>query len=184
MNILCEATHDTPIFSLEGKILAAKAVDVYDGDTATFCVLLKDEVCAFKMRLSGIDTPEMRPSRSSSTRNEEKAASRYVRNRLIQLLTDQDVDLYRSYSRRAIRELMARSRKLVYLKCGKAGKFGRVLVHVFLNRDDVQTKELCFNRTLIREGLAYRYHGDTKNDDFHSYFDSEVLAGVLRHSAC
>ena len=53
MNLLLESTNETvPLFSLEGKLLPAKAVDIYDGDTATFCVLLNGEVCKFKMRLS------------------------------------------------------------------------------------------------------------------------------------
>ena len=37
---LLEASYDeTPDFSLEGQVLKAKAVDVYDGDTASFAFL-------------------------------------------------------------------------------------------------------------------------------------------------
>ena len=132
-SLKCCTNDSVNLFSLRGKTLLAKAVDVYDGDTATFCVYLSGELCKFKMRLSGIDTPEMRPSRSSPHRDDEKKAAKYVRNRLLQLVTDQDVELEKNYSKREIATMLSENRKLVHLSCGKAGKFGRTLVHVFLD---------------------------------------------------
>ena len=161
---------NTPFFTLEGRVFRAKAVDVYDGDTATFVLELHGSFYAYKMRLSGIDTPEIRVSKQSPTRVEEKRAAIYTRNRLLQFMCDQDIDLNTAYTRGQVRALLAKNRKLVWLKCGKAGKFGRTLVHVFLAEEDVGAKERCLNKRLVREGLAYPYHGGKKNNDFRSYF--------------
>ena len=50
---------NTPKFSLENRILPAKCLDIYDGDTATFGVIISGDLYKFSMRLSGIDTPEI-----------------------------------------------------------------------------------------------------------------------------
>ena len=62
------------------------------------------------------------------------------------------------------------NRKIVYLKCGKFGKFGRCLVKVFINKDDLEDKTKSVNKTLLNENLAYKYYGGTKNNDFTSYY--------------
>ena len=111
MNTLRESSDQgVSLFSLQGKILPAKVVDLYDGDTATCCILLSDEICKFKMRLSGIDTPEIRPSKSNPNRELEKKAARYVRNRVLDLVTDQNIDLNKTYSKKEIKELLANNR--------------------------------------------------------------------------
>ena len=64
MDKLLNSTYDnTSIFSLEGKTLSAKCVDIYDGDTLTLTVSIAGNIYKFKMRLSGIDTPEIRPKK-------------------------------------------------------------------------------------------------------------------------
>ena len=59
-----EAGPHTPLFSLEGRTLQVKVIDAYDADTVTVALTLGEELCAFKVRLTGIDTPEMRPPRA------------------------------------------------------------------------------------------------------------------------
>ena len=69
---------NTPKFSLENRILPAKCLDIYDGDTATFGVVINNELYKFSMRLSGIDTPEIRPRRNNPNRDAEKKAAKYL----------------------------------------------------------------------------------------------------------
>ena len=89
---------NTQKFSLENRILPAKCLDIYDGDTATFGVIINHELYKFNMRLSGIDTPEIRPRKNNPNRDSEKKAAKYVRNRVLQLITDQEIDLNKNYT--------------------------------------------------------------------------------------
>lgn len=171
---------NTPTFSLENKVVTAKCLDLYDGDTGTFAIELYDTVYKFKMRLSGIDTPEMRPPKNQSDRDIEKKAARYVRNRLLQLLLheNEEVDLKKKYSKNEIRKKLAKHGRTVFLQCGKAGKFGRCLIKIFLCEEDLADKNKSLNKILIRENLAYVYHGGTKNNDFKTYFSLDPTAYI------
>ena len=93
----------------------------------------------------------------------------YVRNRFLQLVVDQEIDLTKSIRKRKSNNFK-NNRKIVYLKCGKFGKFGRCLVKVFINKDDLEDKTKSVNKTLLNENLAYKYYGGTKNNDFTSYY--------------
>ena len=171
MDKLLNCSYDnTPKFSLDGKTLESKCIDIYDGDSATFAVIVNGELYKFKMRLSGIDTPEIRPSKNNPNREEEKNAAIYVRNRFLQLVVDQEIDLTKKYKKKEVKQILKDNRKIVYLKCGKFGKFGRCLVKVFINKDDLEDKTKSVNKTLLNENLAYKYYGGTKNNDFTSYY--------------
>lgn len=80
------ATHQTaPRRSLRGKVLECKVLDCYDGDTITVAIFYPgtDDLCSVRVRLVGIDTPELRKSRSDPDRelhiSAAKAARRWVR---------------------------------------------------------------------------------------------------------
>ena len=53
--------NDVPLFSLEGRKVWVKVVGVYDADTCRVVLFLEGKLSQFSVRLSGIDTPEMRP---------------------------------------------------------------------------------------------------------------------------
>lgn len=134
----------TKRISFEGQTLLAKPLSVYDGDTANFAVRCLDGIYKFRMRLARINTPEMNSS--------EGTAAISARNRLIELLSDQSIDLDRHYSRKEIKEIFNQSKKLVQLKCGKMDKFGRCLVDIFQTED-----YLNINDVLVKENLATVY---------------------------
>ena len=73
---------NTSEFTFNSKIFLAKCVSVYDGDTITvafkpFCDYGNNSIYRYNIRLSGVDTPEIR------TRNkEEKARGIYARDLL------------------------------------------------------------------------------------------------------
>ena len=92
--LLQKATKDSvPEFSLEGQKLLAKVVGVYDADTCRVVFFLHDRPVRFSVRLTGIDTPEMRPSRNKPNRDLEKKLAVRARNRLIQLVTSVEINL-------------------------------------------------------------------------------------------
>lgn len=67
-------------FALKGRHVV-QIVDVHDGDTLTFILVLGDTPLKLSLRLLGIDTPEM----AGETAQERKDAS-LARKRLIELL--------------------------------------------------------------------------------------------------
>ena len=171
INLLkCSTNDNVKNFSLCNKTFTSKCVSIYDGDTATFSILLHNQLYKFKMRLSGIDTPEMRPSKKKHNRELEKKASIISRNRLLQLVTDQEIQLNMAYSRKEIRDILDRNRKLIYIKCGKYGKYGRCLVKLYNTEKDTKS----FNNVLVEEGYAYKYYGGKKINDFTNYFRVDI----------
>ncbi|WP_218841818.1 thermonuclease family protein [Winogradskyella ursingii] len=88
----------------------AKIIDVYDGDTVTAMVDLGFlHFQQMKLRLYGIDTPELR--------GPERERGLEVRDILREMILDQDV-IINSYK-------------------DKQGKYGRYLANIFLNGIDI-----------------------------------------------
>jgi micrococcal nuclease len=124
--LLKDCTDDnTDEFSLAGETYEAKCVDVYDGDTIT--VVMKPKIdtkySKFKIRLLGIDTPEIR------TRDiEEKQLGYIARDFLQQKILN----------------------KIVTIKCGEFGNFGRLLGVVLLDDENI-------NELMLADGYAVPY---------------------------
>jgi len=130
--------NDTPLFSLDGKFLQCKVVNVYDGDTCKVVFPMNDKMYRWYVRLSGYDTPEMRPPRSQENRDEEIAAAKLAKKFLIEQVMGEE--------------------QLVYIKCGEFDKYGRLLGTLFLEEDS----ETSVNDLMIKEGHGYAYDGGTK----------------------
>ena len=75
--------NDTPLFSLEDMYLQCKVVNVYDGDTCKVVFPMNGKLYRWNVRLSGYDTPEMRPPKSQENREEEIAAAKEAKKFLI-----------------------------------------------------------------------------------------------------
>ena len=52
---------NTPEWNLNNRKFKAKVLKVYDGDTLWAAIYLERKVYRMKIRLAGIDTPEMKP---------------------------------------------------------------------------------------------------------------------------
>lgn len=101
-------------FTFVGKTKKAKIIDVYDGDTCTIAMWVGLQKYSFKLRLFGIDTPELR------TKNlEEKEAGLKARDYLISLILNKKV-------------------KIVF--ADKEEKFGRLLGTIYLNGININEK--------------------------------------------
>lgn len=95
------------------NIILGKVIKVYDGDTITIATKLTNdmpEIYRFNVRLSGIDTPEIK-----SKNKNEKEKAKIVRDNLSDLILN----------------------KIVYVKNIKTEKYGRLLANVFYGDIDI-----------------------------------------------
>lgn len=143
----------TPIWSLEGRNLWARLVDMYDADTLTIILPLQSGYFRFSSRVFGIDTSEMK-----SKLSENKATANRARNRMLQLCNVPSIDLNKAYTRKEVQSLLSKDVYLVWVRCRDWDKYGRLMIQVYASEKD--TKEL--GSILIDENLAYPYYGETK----------------------
>ncbi len=137
--ILKSSTKKTQKFTLEGCIKLCKVVDVYDGDTCRVVFNHNGQINKWNIRMTGYDSPEMRPSKSLPNRDEIKAKAKEAKVYLKSLICNSD-------------------EQLVYLKCGEFDKYGRLLGEIYVNQNDQES----VNQLMIKDGYAYEYHGGTK----------------------
>lgn len=133
----------------------AKIVDVYDADTVTVALELEGRVVRVPVRITGLDTPEIRPRRSSSLRLLEARAARRSRDALVSMCTG--VPLSGRQTRRSIRAVLGDSGRLVRLEPSGFDKYGRVLGDIRLD-DGIS---LCDR--LLSEGWARAYDGGARS---------------------
>jgi endonuclease YncB( thermonuclease family) len=143
ITILKKTTNDIPEFSLKGYNTAAKIVDVYDGDTCKAVLFLDNKLTKFTIRMNGYDTPEIR------TNNEiEKIygiAAKIIVSRMI-------------------------LNKIVYIKCDKWDKYGRLLANIYMK---TPKEMICLNEWIITNRLGVKYEGKTK-DNFIPYLGNNI----------
>lgn len=134
------AEFSLPKFQLKDPRLwfyRAFVIRVVDGDTAIlYTDLGKHEYSIMKVRLAGIDAPELRPRvGSQEQRAQEKVLAEKATNRLKALIEGKEI----------------------VIRTEKTGKFGRWLAHLYLP----ENLDVTANALLLEEGLAVRY-GDPR----------------------
>lgn len=126
-----------PLYKLNG-IFKAKVVDVYDGDTVTVILINKCGFEKHKLRLYGIDTPEMAPRLNDPNRENIKKNAKLAKNKLQELILNKNVSL-----------------NLIGYD-----KYGRLLGTIY-------KKNFCskinINKFMLDNGYAKEYYGGTKN---------------------
>lgn len=121
-----------PKLSYDGQTFMSRISpkDCYDGDTCWICIKLNNKLKKIKCRLANIDCPEMRPKKGSDRQKAiEKEKAIKARDELRRLVEGQ----------------------LIKVKCGKFGKYGRVLVTLHTS------KGICINDHLVEKGFAKKY---------------------------
>ena len=131
----------TPSLSLDGYYSIAKVVSVYDGDTCRVVIPYKNDFYKWNVRLDGYDTPEMRPSKNKPNRDKEIAAAKEAKKYLIS-------------------QVMNTPDQLIFIKCKKFDKYGRLLADIFQNMSDT----VSVNDLMVQNGHGYRYNGGTKKE--------------------
>lgn len=122
--------NDAPNFSqcLVNQYVEAKIVSIYDGDSVKAIFQFNNSMYKWNCRLTGIDTPEIR----TSDQNEKKYGY-FVRNKLRNKILN----------------------KVVKMKCGSFDKYGRLLVEIIYDEDNI-------NKWLIENSYAFPYYGGKK----------------------
>lgn len=121
---LIQAAKTVGKFTLEGEHKKALVIDIYDGDTITVVFKHFDKINWWKVRLLGINSPEIRPSRSIKNRNEIITAAKNSRDYLSNLILN----------------------KIIYLQCDNFDSFGRILANIYLTKEDLLTND--FSKTV------------------------------------
>jgi len=154
-------THNVPPFSLSGSCTIGKIVEMYDGDTCKIAIPLFEQIYKFNCRLTGIDTPEMKPKMNSNNRDEEINAAHRARNFLLNLSTNCDeIDLSLHLKKTECEQLLQKNTKIISVVCGEFDKYGRLLVELY--DENAEPDAISYNQRLITGGYAKSYSGGTK----------------------
>lgn len=136
---------------------------VYDGDTISILVPMKISIYdmvehdkinirsdtnptnkivlnKIRVRLYGIDAPELKPSKNMPNRNEHIAKAKKSKDFLSNLILN----------------------KIVKVNFLSNDKYGRPLVKLYI--DDADIKNIYINDLIIEKGYAVEYYGKTKNN--------------------
>jgi len=154
--LLRDSACDAPMFTLAGQTFVARVISVYDGDTMTCVLMFHGIPQRFKVRVVGIDCPEMKPPLAQKNREDEKEAAKRARARVVALVLGYSVTVDCNDV-----ELLKANKKLVTLVCGNFDKYGRLLADVFPEQSLTP-----ISQTLLSEGHAVlvgeapRLHGE------------------------
>lgn len=149
-------TADIAVRTFAGQTRLAKIIDVYDGDTVTAICRLDsvERFKKYKIRLSGVDAPEIRPLRSIENHDLHVAAAIQVKHDLSALIYD----------------------KVVEIDFEHEEKFGRNLGTIFTLLPD-GTRDRNVNQWLLDTGRVLSYGGGTKHE-----FDADRLKAIINKS--
>jgi endonuclease YncB( thermonuclease family) len=145
-------------FSLNNIKTIGKVVEIYDGDTCKIVLITNNMLYKFNCRLIGLDTPEMKPSLTKNNRELEISNAYRSRNRLIKLSTSCNIDIDSTIKKQDCKMVIDSNTKIITVFCHEFDKYGRLLVSLYNNEDDV----ISYNDTLISEGFAKKYDGKHK----------------------
>ena len=156
MTSLEECTKEIPEFSLCGLTLQGKVVECYDADTCKIVLPVLNNLYKFTCRLNGIDTPEMKPSKTKPNRDQEIVWAKKARAELLKLICNNESFNNLDIKKDDIIKILENNKNLITVKCLEFDKYGRLLVELYNNN----TKS--FNDILVEKNMAVQYTGGTK----------------------
>jgi endonuclease YncB( thermonuclease family) len=112
-----DLTQPCSLLTLEGQTCLCYCVSVYDGDTCTVNIYSHGAVHMWKVRLLGFDSPEIRPTRagrSEASVLEEQHHAQVCKKLLSELILH----------------------KTCVIQCGAFEKYGRLLGHLYVRKED------------------------------------------------
>jgi endonuclease YncB( thermonuclease family) len=157
---------DCPCIDLDGVSTIGKMVDVYDGDTGNLLLVWQGRIAPkggvrydeggtihqFRVRLSGYDSPEMRPPKNCEDREAKIAVAHVARDTLWELCTSNST--IRPIDRGVLHDSLLR------VQCGRFDKYGRLLVTLYAKLDG--SNEVSINQLMIDKSMGYPYFGGKK----------------------
>ncbi len=115
------------------NMLSSNEVDIKSDNNKSNCIYFND----IKIRLYGIDTPEIKPVKNLPNRDEHikkaKEAKDFLSNQILG--------------------------KIIKVEFLSNDKYGRPLAKIYINN-------ICLNDLMIEKGYAKKYDGGTKQSDF------------------
>uniref|UniRef100_A0A6C0E0Z4 TNase-like domain-containing protein n=1 Tax=viral metagenome TaxID=1070528 RepID=A0A6C0E0Z4_9ZZZZ len=151
---------NTEYFTLKGKSMYGRLVDVLDGDSIKVVISLFDRCYKFNVRLNGIDTSEMKSKRDV---NKERAME--AREMVCSLVTGKSNTYVGGLTRKEIQKMLDDNVYILWLECHEFDKYGRLLADVYIDYVDTEAQtngRKSINEELVKCNLAYRYSGKTK----------------------
>ena len=145
----------TPLFSFNGFRTEARVVNVIDGDTIAVVFSTFNQYYKFHLRINGIDTCEIH------SKNEIlKTKALKAKNRMIDLLYAEEIMKKEEVKNtKEIIDLFEKKVCIIWLECLEFDKYGRLLGNIFIT-----DKKINVANVLLKENLAYEYHGGKKED--------------------
>ena len=137
---LMNSTKETKDFSLKGKYKKCKVVDVYDGDTCKVVFYCRGKLDKWVIRMADYDAPEMRPRLNNPSREIIIFKAKRSRDYLAKLIMND---------------------RLVYIKCGKFDKYGRLLGTIYLKKYN-GILDNSVNQLMVKYNYAIPYSGGSK----------------------
>lgn len=140
----------------------ARVYDVYDGDTFTLAIKMDNRISTFKVRLFGVDCPELKGS--------SKEAGHKAREALLDFIGASGAIGLTLYTKTKAwfneNPIIVRFR-FAERKPNEGDKYGRQLGHLYKNDIDVASGHTRAGRSLadylVEKGLANPYSGGTKD---------------------
>jgi len=123
-------------FSYNGTTCYAKVVSVYDGDTVRIIFDDKGVLKQYRIRLYGIDTPEIKPRLNIKNRDQEINKAKKAKEFVAGLILE----------------------KVIWIKMLGFDKYGRILGSIYVKKND----EKSISDLLIENKLGMPYFGGTK----------------------
>jgi endonuclease YncB( thermonuclease family) len=140
---------DVPFFGLEGKETRARLVHVVDGDTIHVVFPFKTEYFKFRLRMMGINTPELHPKTGTDAEKEaETARAIKARDYLITLLVG--TASQNDKTAKETKEYLSTNPVFINIEIKGYDKYGRLLARVFKHNQ-------CINEKMVEAGHAIRY---------------------------
>jgi len=124
--------------SFEGYSFWGIPTNIYDGDTLSIIFMHDGKPIKYRCQTLGYDSPEMKPLLVNPKRKTEIMLAIKARDRFATLLTMHDT-------------------KMVFVRCHKFDKYGRLLVELW---NDVDGESI--NKIMIKEGHGKPYDGGKK----------------------
>lgn len=166
-------TNTYPKFNLNGIEGEFYVESVYDGDTITVLVPIKLSVYNMidkdkinlnsntnpsnsiilnkvKVRLFGIDTPELKPKKNIPDRETHIQKAKNARDFLSDIILN----------------------KIIKVQFLENDLYGRPLVKLYVK--DNESKEICLNDLMVKKGHANEYNGGKKNSIFTDLVDIDI----------
>ena len=135
-------------FELNNMEFYIRVINIYDGDTITGILFLYQIPYIIKIRLSDIDTPEMKPSNNNDDLDTKEKALAIICKVLLE------------------KYIYSSDNNIIYIKTLGSDKYGRTLGKIYKNNK----KNKCFNELLINTKLCDVYTGKTKQKQFESMY--------------